>query len=101
MIFRYFLAQMGVRLRIERLLQQTSNLDDRKKILDSYAMLISGDKNGMGMKFKFFSIFPTTLQYIMNKRGGFPGIDIFYFNFQLILCYFSWILANHRRRLAR
>lgn len=64
---------MGIRLRIERLLQQTPELENRKHILNAYAMLTSNDTNGMGMKFKFFSMFPTTLQSIINKRGGYPG----------------------------
>ena len=64
---------MGIRLRIERLLQQTHELEDRKQILNAYSMLTSGDDDGMGMKFKFFSLFPKTLDGIMQKRGGYPG----------------------------
>jgi len=70
---RYFLAQLGIRLRIERLLQQTSDLENRKQILNAYSMLTSNAENGMGMAFKFFSMFPKTLTPIMQKRGGFPA----------------------------
>lgn len=70
---RYFLAQMGIRLRIERILQQTPNLEDRKQILSAYSTLTGAGSDDMGMAFKMFSIFPKTLESIMKKRGGFPG----------------------------
>jgi hypothetical protein len=82
---------MGVRLRIERLLQQTPDLNDRKQILNAYAMLTGSDEKSMGMKFKFFSIFPKTLQSIMNTRGGFPGS---HFNFRLIINVVMFNLAG-------
>ncbi|KAI6228152.1 Protein arginine methyltransferase NDUFAF7-like protein, mitochondrial [Aphelenchoides besseyi] len=70
---RYFLAQMGIRLRIERLLQQTADLEQRKQILRAYSMLTSDSNDGMGMKFKAFSLFPKTLSEVLKQRGGYPA----------------------------
>ncbi|KAI6188353.1 Structural maintenance of chromosomes protein [Aphelenchoides besseyi] len=70
---RYFLAQMGIRLRIERLLQQTADLEQRKQILRAYSMLTSDSNDGIGMKFKAFSLFPKTLSEILKQRGGYPA----------------------------
>jgi hypothetical protein len=64
---------MGIRLRIERLLQQTKDLEQRKQMLNAYSMLTSDKRGGMGMAFKAFSMFPKTLGGIIQKRGGYPG----------------------------
>uniref|UniRef100_A0A1I7SWN9 Protein arginine methyltransferase NDUFAF7 n=1 Tax=Bursaphelenchus xylophilus TaxID=6326 RepID=A0A1I7SWN9_BURXY len=70
---REFLAQMGLRLRTERLLQQCKDETVQSHLRTAYKSLIDDSEDGMGIKFHMFSLFPTTLKPILEMRGGFPA----------------------------
>ena len=75
---------MGIRLRIDRLLQATKDRETQGEILRAYKMLVGettvdvdgngGDGGGgMGSRFKAFALFPHTLERVLGARGGFPA----------------------------
>ncbi|KAI6242799.1 Protein arginine methyltransferase NDUFAF7 [Aphelenchoides fujianensis] len=70
---RYFLAQMGIRLRIERLLQQTADAEQRGHILRAYSLLMGGGSDEMGARFKAFALFPSTLGGNPREARRLPG----------------------------
>ena len=51
-----FLHNMGIGVRLQSLLSQTTDEKNRKDLLTSYRMLCSPDE--MGDRFKFFSVHP-------------------------------------------
>uniref|UniRef100_A0A0N5AFJ6 Protein arginine methyltransferase NDUFAF7 n=1 Tax=Syphacia muris TaxID=451379 RepID=A0A0N5AFJ6_9BILA len=68
---REFLGQMGIRLRLTRLLEKCASMSDKENLIKAYNMLLSED--GMGTRFKALSVFPSTLRDIMAARGGAPA----------------------------
>ncbi|KAI1727853.1 putative s-adenosyl-L-methionine-dependent methyltransferase domain-containing protein [Ditylenchus destructor] len=70
---RVFLSELGVDYRIRQLLEQCKTAEEKEALTSSFKMIMDDDtENGMGTKFKAFSIFPTTLQNIIRMRGGAP-----------------------------
>ncbi|VBB31084.1 unnamed protein product [Acanthocheilonema viteae] len=68
---REFLAQMGIGLRLEKLLASCKTKEEKKNLLRSCEMLLS--EKGMGERFKVMSIFPKTLESILSQRRGPAG----------------------------
>ncbi|MFH4977616.1 hypothetical protein AB6A40_004325 [Gnathostoma spinigerum] len=68
---REFLAQMGIGLRLRRLLQSCEKQEDQENLIKSYNMLMS--EEGLGTRFKVMSMFPKTLKTILDKRNGPAG----------------------------
>ncbi|VDN25851.1 unnamed protein product [Gongylonema pulchrum] len=68
---REFLAQMGIGLRLERLLEGCKTKEERTNLLRSSEILLS--EEGMGTRFKFMSMFPKTLKDILEMREGPAG----------------------------
>ncbi|VDM48036.1 unnamed protein product [Toxocara canis] len=68
---REFLAQLGIGIRLRRLVEKCSKREDQVNLIKSYNMLMSED--GMGIRFKVMSVFPRTLKVILDKRGGPAG----------------------------
>ncbi|VDK66761.1 unnamed protein product [Anisakis simplex] len=64
---REFLAQLGIGIRLRRLVEKCSNRDDQVNLIKSYNMLMSDE--GMGTRFKVMSVYPKTLKNILDKRG--------------------------------
>ncbi|CAL2036965.1 unnamed protein product [Caenorhabditis brenneri] len=63
---REFLTQLGIEHRLRRLLQVCGNRDQQEQLIKSYNMLL-GD---MGTRFKAWALFPKTLKFILEQRGG-------------------------------
>ncbi|CAG9537860.1 unnamed protein product [Cercopithifilaria johnstoni] len=68
---REFLVQMGIGLRLEKLLASCKTKEEKKNLVESCEILLS-DK-GMGERFKVMSIFPKTLESILSQRKGPAG----------------------------
>uniref|UniRef100_A0A9J2P4X3 Protein arginine methyltransferase NDUFAF7 n=1 Tax=Ascaris lumbricoides TaxID=6252 RepID=A0A9J2P4X3_ASCLU len=68
---REFLAQMGIGVRLRRLVEKCSKREDQMNLIKSYNMLMS--EEGMGTRFKVMSVFPKTLKGILDKRGSPAG----------------------------
>ncbi|VDM96414.1 unnamed protein product [Thelazia callipaeda] len=68
---RAFFAQMGIGLRLEKLMNSCKTKEERQALLNSCEMLLS-DK-GMGTRFKVMSLFPKTLKDILIQRKGPAG----------------------------
>ncbi|UMM24317.1 hypothetical protein L5515_004601 [Caenorhabditis briggsae] len=68
---RVFLTQLGIEHRLRRLLQICKNREEQEQLIKSYNMLI-GD---MGTKFKAWALFPKTLKFILDQRGGPVGFS--------------------------
>ncbi|VDK81304.1 unnamed protein product [Litomosoides sigmodontis] len=68
---REFLAQMGIGLRMEKLLASCKTKEEKKNLLKSCEILLS--EKGMGERFKVMSIFPKTLESILSQRKGPAG----------------------------
>uniref|UniRef100_A0A0R3RZ23 Protein arginine methyltransferase NDUFAF7 n=1 Tax=Elaeophora elaphi TaxID=1147741 RepID=A0A0R3RZ23_9BILA len=71
---RQFLTQMGIGLRLEKLLASCRTKEEKKNLLKSCEILLS--EKGMGERFKVMSIFPKTLENILNQRKGPAGFTI-------------------------
>uniref|UniRef100_A0AC35FTV5 Protein arginine methyltransferase NDUFAF7 n=1 Tax=Panagrolaimus sp. PS1159 TaxID=55785 RepID=A0AC35FTV5_9BILA len=70
---RWFLSQLGILTRMQYLMSICKSKEDRENLFNAYKLLMTGTEHGgMGAAFKTFSIFPKTLQQIMEKRGGYP-----------------------------
>lgn len=69
--FREFFAQMGIGLRMEKLLANCKTKEQKKNLLQSCEILLS--EEGMGKRFKVMSIFPKTLESILTLRKGPAG----------------------------
>lgn len=69
--FREFLTQMGVGLRLRRLLDECTSRTDQENLIKAYNLLI--DEHGMGTRFKAMCLFPKTLNNIIEVRGGTPA----------------------------
>jgi NADH dehydrogenase [ubiquinone] 1 alpha subcomplex assembly factor 7 len=70
---RWFLSQLGILTRMQYLMSISKSKEDRENLFNAYKLLMTGTEHGgMGAAFKTFSIFPKTLQPIMEKRGGYP-----------------------------
>lgn len=67
-----FLAQMGIELRLRRLLQSCSDRDKQDSLIKSYNFLM----DDMGERFLTICIFPKTLSGILEKRGGPAGFAL-------------------------
>ncbi|KAK0416685.1 hypothetical protein QR680_012631 [Steinernema hermaphroditum] len=65
---REFLAQLGIGLRLRKLVEQLKTRDEQEALIKSYNMLMS--EEGMGTKFKAMAMYPQTLKNILEKRGG-------------------------------
>uniref|UniRef100_A0A1I7TNM3 Protein arginine methyltransferase NDUFAF7 n=1 Tax=Caenorhabditis tropicalis TaxID=1561998 RepID=A0A1I7TNM3_9PELO len=63
---RDFLTQLGIEHRLRRLLKICENREQQENLIKSYNMLL-GD---MGTRFKAWALFPKTLQFILEQRGG-------------------------------
>ncbi|CAI2347849.1 unnamed protein product [Caenorhabditis sp. 36 PRJEB53466] len=63
---RDFLSQLGIEHRLRRLLPKCKDRQEQEHLIKSYNMLIGE----MGEKFKAFALFPKTLSFILEKRGG-------------------------------
>uniref|UniRef100_A0A1I8A2I7 Protein arginine methyltransferase NDUFAF7 n=1 Tax=Steinernema glaseri TaxID=37863 RepID=A0A1I8A2I7_9BILA len=68
---REFLAQMGIGIRLRKLVEQLKTRDQQEALIKSYNMLMS--EEGMGTKFKAMAMYPRTLENILQKRGGPAG----------------------------
>ncbi|KAF1761339.1 hypothetical protein GCK72_009595 [Caenorhabditis remanei] len=68
---REFLTQLGIEHRLRRLLQICKDREQQEQLIKSYNMLI-GD---MGEKFKAWALFPNTLKFILEQRGGPVGFS--------------------------
>ncbi|TKR77555.1 hypothetical protein L596_018505 [Steinernema carpocapsae] len=68
---REFLAQMGIGLRLRKLIEQLKSRDQQESLIKAYNMLMS--EEGMGTRFKAMTMYPKTLQTILDKRGGPAG----------------------------
>lgn len=68
---REFLAQLGIEHRLRRLLQVCKDRKQQEQLIESYNMLM-GD---MGLKFKAWALFPKTLEFILEQRGGPAGFS--------------------------
>ncbi|GMR43270.1 hypothetical protein PMAYCL1PPCAC_13465 [Pristionchus mayeri] len=66
---REFLAQLGIGVRLRRLIETCDERAKQEQLIKSYNMLM-GD---MGERFLAMSIFPKTLQPLIRKRGGAPA----------------------------
>ncbi|KAF8358002.1 hypothetical protein PRIPAC_92997, partial [Pristionchus pacificus] len=66
---REFLAQLGIGVRLRRLIETCKERSKQEELIKSYNMLM-GD---MGERFQAMSIFPQTLQPIIRRRGGAPA----------------------------
>ncbi|GMS90034.1 hypothetical protein PENTCL1PPCAC_12209 [Pristionchus entomophagus] len=66
---REFLAQLGIGVRLRRLIETCGERGKQEELIKSYNMLM-GD---MGERFLAMSIFPKTLQPIIQRRGGAPA----------------------------
>lgn len=69
--FREFLAQMGIAVRLQKLLACCKTKEEEKNLLRSCEFLMSG--KGMGERFKVMAIFPKTLESILSERKGPAG----------------------------
>ncbi|KAI1720240.1 putative s-adenosyl-L-methionine-dependent methyltransferase domain-containing protein [Ditylenchus destructor] len=70
---KVFLSELGVDYRIRQLLEQCKTAEEKEALTTSFKMIMDDDaENGMGTKFKAFSMFPNTLQNIIRMRGGAP-----------------------------
>ena len=73
MVFRLFLAQMGILVRMQYLMKAAKTKEEKENLFNAYKLLMTGtESGGMGAAFKCFSIFPKTLASIIEKRGGYP-----------------------------
>uniref|UniRef100_A0A8R1IWC7 Protein arginine methyltransferase NDUFAF7 n=1 Tax=Caenorhabditis japonica TaxID=281687 RepID=A0A8R1IWC7_CAEJA len=63
---RNLLLQLGIEHRLRRLLQVCKNRQQQEDLIKSYNMLLGE----MGEKFKALALFPKTLEFILEKRGG-------------------------------
>lgn len=68
---REFLAQLGIEHRLRRLLQICKDREQQEQLIKSYNMLIGE----MGEKFKAWALFPKTLKFILEQRGGPVGFS--------------------------
>ncbi|CAI4232404.1 unnamed protein product [Auanema sp. JU1783] len=68
---REFLAQLGIGVRLRRLLQMCDNRTKQEHLIKSYNFLMQE----MGEKFKVLSVFPKTLESILEKRGTPEGFS--------------------------
>lgn len=68
---REFFAQMGIGLRLRKLLEGCKMKKERENLLKSCELLLSED--GMGTRFKVMSMFPKTLKCVLEERGGPAG----------------------------
>ncbi|GMT19968.1 hypothetical protein PFISCL1PPCAC_11265 [Pristionchus fissidentatus] len=66
---REFLAQLGIGVRLRRLIESCKERQKQEELIKSYNMLM-GD---MGERFLAMSIFPQTLQPLIRRRGGAPA----------------------------
>uniref|UniRef100_A0A0K0DDC9 Protein arginine methyltransferase NDUFAF7 n=1 Tax=Angiostrongylus cantonensis TaxID=6313 RepID=A0A0K0DDC9_ANGCA len=66
---REFLGQMGIELRLRKLLKSCNEREKQESLIKSYNFLM-GD---MGERFLTISIFPKTLSGILEQRGGPAG----------------------------
>ena len=68
---RLFLHRLGIELRKDRLLQSCTNTEIKSDLESSYHMLT--DKDQMGQRFKFMSIFPATMKpiHVNDPPAGF------------------------------
>ncbi|VDO53033.1 unnamed protein product [Onchocerca flexuosa] len=76
--FREFLAQMGIGLRLEKLLASCKTKEEKKNLIKSCEILLS--EADMGARFKVMSIFPKILENILSQRkgpAGFAGAKTF------------------------
>ncbi|EFO20574.1 hypothetical protein LOAG_07918 [Loa loa] len=72
---REFLAQMGIGLRLQKLLACCKTKEEKENLFKSYEILLSA--KGMGERFKMMSVFPKTLGSILSQRkgpAGFAGV---------------------------
>ncbi|XP_018328011.1 protein arginine methyltransferase NDUFAF7, mitochondrial [Agrilus planipennis] len=61
---RNFLLQMGIKYRLEKL-EESCSEEQKKGLLYGFNMMTDTDK--MGLRFKFLSLFPATVEKILNK----------------------------------
>ncbi|EJW75432.1 hypothetical protein WUBG_13659 [Wuchereria bancrofti] len=71
---REFFAQMGIGLRLQKLLECCKTEEEKNNLLKSCEMLLS--EKGMGKRFKVMSIFPKTLENILSQRKGPAGFAV-------------------------
>ncbi|KAJ1372644.1 hypothetical protein KIN20_034846 [Parelaphostrongylus tenuis] len=69
---REFLGQMGIELRLRRLLKSCNDREKQEALIKSYNYLMGN----MGERFMAISIFPRTLSGILEKRGGPAGFAV-------------------------
>uniref|UniRef100_A0A8R1Y2Q5 Protein arginine methyltransferase NDUFAF7 n=1 Tax=Onchocerca volvulus TaxID=6282 RepID=A0A8R1Y2Q5_ONCVO len=75
---REFLAQMGIGLRLEKLLASCKTKEEKKNLIKSCEILLS--EADMGARFKVMSIFPKILENVLSQRkgpAGFAGAQTF------------------------
>ncbi|MCP9263555.1 NADH dehydrogenase [ubiquinone] complex I, assembly factor 7 [Dirofilaria immitis] len=68
---REFLAQMGIGLRLQKLLTSCETEEEKKNLIKSCEILMG--EASMGARFKVMSIFPKTLENVLSKRKGPAG----------------------------
>lgn len=68
--FRDFFDELGISTRLNSLLQNCKTSEERESLKHGYRMIM--DPDCMGTSFKVLSVFPQTLEKIIEKRGGAP-----------------------------